>query len=56
MFQNPERMRLGSIVLRKINSKLNLEKDYDNAEDNLLTIDIMIESIKYLIKLGNNKR
>ncbi len=56
LFLNPERMNLGSIVLRKINSKLNLEKEYDKAEDNLLTIDIMIEAIKYLIKLWNEKR
>jgi len=56
MFLNPSRMELGSIVLRKINSKLNLKKDASKEEDNLLTDDIIIEATKYLLNLANNKR
>jgi len=56
LFMNPQRMELGSIVLRKINSKLGLNKDSKKEEDNLLTDDIIIEATKYLLNLANNKR
>ena len=56
LFMNPQRMELGSIVLRKINSKLNLTKDAKKEEDNLLTDDIIIKATEYLLNLANNKR
>jgi len=60
LFLNPQRMNLGSIVLRKINAKLGKllekEKDPNNPEDNLLTDDIIIAATKYLLNLANHKR
>ena len=56
MFLNWERIELGSIVLRKINSKLNLNKDAKKSEDNLLTDDIIIQASKYLLNLAWGKR
>jgi len=53
LFLNPSRMELGSIVLRKINSKLNLQKNHNKKEDNLLTDDIIINAVKYLLNLAN---
>ncbi len=55
LFLNPSRMELGSIVLRKINSKLNLQKDHNKEEDNILTDDIIINAVKYLLNLANWK-
>lgn len=55
LFLNPSRMELGSIVLRKINSKLGLKKNPKKKEDNLLTEDIIINSVKYLLDLANWK-
>jgi len=55
LFLNPSRMELGSIVLRKINSKLNLKKNITNVKDNLLTDDIIINAVKYLLNLANWK-
>ena len=55
LFLNPNRMELGSIVLRKINSKLGLQKDHNKEEDNLLTDDIIISAVKYLLNLANWK-
>ncbi len=60
LFLNPQRMELGSIVLRKINAKLgNLlskQKDPNNPDDNLLTDDIIIAATKYLLNLAAKKR
>lgn len=55
LFLNTERMELWSIVLRKINSKLWLKKSATKKEDNLLTDDIIVNAVKYLLNLANWK-
>ena len=56
LFLDDKRIELWSIVLRKINSKLSLNKDFRKKEDNVLSDDIIIEATKYLLNLASNKR
>ncbi|MEF2175282.1 MAG: DNA-directed RNA polymerase subunit beta [Candidatus Absconditabacteria bacterium] len=56
LFLDPDRMRLGRIARRKINAKLGLNKKLTDPNSNLFDVDDMIQALKYLCCLANNKR
>jgi DNA-directed RNA polymerase subunit beta len=56
IFLNPERLYLGNVARRKINAKLNMNKDMNKPESHLFDADDLIASMKYLLNLANSKR
>lgn len=56
IFLSPERMYLGNVARRKINVKLDIEKDLTKAESHLFDAEDMIAAIKYLVNLATKKR
>lgn len=55
-FLLPERISVGNIARRKINAKLNLKKPLKSAEANIFDGSDLVESVKYLINLCNQKK
>jgi len=56
IFLVPERMNLGLVARRKINVKLDLEKDLVAPESQLFDSEDLVAAMRYLISLGNKKR
>lgn len=56
LFLDPDRMRLWRIARRKINAKLWLNKKLSDPSSNLFDVEDMIQALKYLCCLANNKR
>ncbi len=56
IFLVPERMNLGLVARRKINVKLDLEKDLTAPESQLFDSEDLVAAMRYLISLGNKKR
>ena len=56
IFLNEERMYLGNVARRKINVKLGVEKDLNDASSHLFDADDIVGALKYLIALANKKR
>lgn len=55
-FLTLERMNIGRIARRKINAKLDINKDIDNPSSNLFDAEDLVASIRYLFNLANEKR
>jgi len=55
-FLSSDRIFLGKIARRKINAKLSLDKDLDDPNSNLFDWDDLVASIKYLLKLANQRK
>ncbi len=56
IFLVPERMNLGLVARRKINVKLDLDKDLKSDESQLFDGQDLVASLRYLINLWNKKR
>ena len=55
-FLLPERIYVGNIARRKINAKLNLKKPLKSAEANIFDGADLVEAVKYLVNLCNQKK
>jgi DNA-directed RNA polymerase subunit beta len=55
-FLSPDRILVGSVARRKINAKLSMNKPLDKASSNIFDADDLIESLKYLISIANEKK
>lgn len=55
-FLNPNRIYVGNIARRKINAKLNLKKALKTDAANVFDGEDLVEAIKYLINLCNQKK
>lgn len=56
LFLDQNRIHLWRIARRKINAKLWIKKPLDKPASNLFDAEDLVQAIKYLINLANNKR
>jgi DNA-directed RNA polymerase subunit beta len=56
IFLVPERMNLGLVARRKINVKLDIDKELTGEEGQLFDGQDLVAALRYLINLGNKKR
>ena len=55
-FLKPERIHLGRIARRKVNAKLDINKDLNSDESNLFDVEDLVASLRYLFNIANQKK
>jgi DNA-directed RNA polymerase subunit beta len=55
-FLSPDRIFIGNVARRKINAKLNMDKPLDKKSSHVFDADDLIEALKYLLAIANEKK
>lgn len=55
-FLSLDRILIGNVARRKINAKLNMEKPLDSMSSHIFDADDLVESVKYMINIANDKK
>jgi hypothetical protein len=55
-FLSLDRILIGAVARRKINAKLNMNKSLEADTSHVFDADDMIESLKYLLAIANEKK